>query len=725
MASPLLHKSSHQLRIGQIFRFDIAYKPCSSAEDYAKLPPRSLWLRVRNLEPLALRAAYLAGPYSIYVDCRPLDYERNKKTFITAEQPLFEPQLHPGQTFWVELPCHVFKEEYHWSVDVVSQIIFNTSQLVNFDVCISESRDMSEVVAKANDLVVSVHDTLDLWNLPVPDTSKPIHLVILSHGLHSNVSADMLFLKEAIDNSRENVVVKGFFGNICKTERGIKYLGSRVAEYVVGLLQNEAFENANKISFVGHSLGGPVQTFAIAYLEANYPWVFQKLQPTNFITLASPMLGVAHDNPAYVKMALLAGIAGRTGHELGLQFTEKGNKPLLLLLPSGPTHRVLKRFVRRTVYANAFNDGIVPLRTSALLYLDYQGLSTLLGPQTGQPGDDPKLSAKIPRDLPDAQDSQSLVLLAVMSYFMPQKHSHDESERKLKNEDEEALVEERYLKLPKPLMLESAASLLLPPLPSKKYLTDPESRENVIFHDKVYTENDLPKAEKSVKEVEDEAALISSLNGVKRRSSLQSVGDAERKGMIKMIASKGEEIRLVILGNMTEQLEEAIAREYHKLMLWRKVLVRLKPDAHNNIVVRRRFSNAYGWPIVDHLVENHFDVDLPDELQLTKEDSLDTGPDGAELSKILSVDVIRRENEELDKVPVENAEDTWTQFNDKVDTFDGPAGIFCDISERVLKMKNDWNTVGLKAFLPQYKEEQVTESPTTEEAPKGLMGDFI
>ncbi|CAM9020315.1 unnamed protein product [Wickerhamomyces anomalus] len=41
-------------------------------------------------------------------------------------------------------------------------------------------------------------------------------------------------------------------------------------------------------------------------------------------------------------------------------------------------------------------------------------------------------------------------------------------------------------------------------------------------------------------------------------------------------------------------------------MEWRKVLVTLRPDAHNNIAVRRKFSNAFGWGVIDHLVENHF-----------------------------------------------------------------------------------------------------------------------
>ena len=54
------------------------------------------------------------------------------------------------------------------------------------------------------------------------------------------------------------------------------------------------------------------------------------------------------------------------------------------------------------------------------------------------------------------------------------------------------------------------------------------------------------------------------------------------------------------------KVEEKIARAYHRDLSWRKVLVRLEPDAHNNMVVRRMFANAYGWPVVRHLVETHF-----------------------------------------------------------------------------------------------------------------------
>ena len=54
------------------------------------------------------------------------------------------------------------------------------------------------------------------------------------------------------------------------------------------------------------------------------------------------------------------------------------------------------------------------------------------------------------------------------------------------------------------------------------------------------------------------------------------------------------------------KVEEKIARAYHRDLSWRKVLVSLEPDAHNNMIVRRMFANAYGWPVVKHLCDTHF-----------------------------------------------------------------------------------------------------------------------
>lgn len=627
MEHKILYRQTKSVKAGEIERFKINFTPHAEGDEVI-IPP-TLWVKVKNLEPVSKRAIYLAGPYILYVDCKLLDYDSNTKYFVTADQPVFEPQLLAGQSFYIQLSCHTLKKSYSWIVDVVSQIIFNNTISIDFEIMIGTCKQVlhdasfaeknilnSDKVGCFNSLLhVDNWDTLDLWNLPVLQPNKPKHLVILTHGLHSNASADMLYLKEQIDrivdlrkSHDEDIVVKAFFGNIGKTERGIKYLGSRVAEYIIDLITENDLLNdgkVEKISFIGHSLGGCVQTFAIAYLKINFPWFFDKIKPVNFITLASPLLGVVNENPKVVEWVLLAGFVGKSGQELGLKVVENDSKPLLLLLPTGPTHEVLKQFKRRTIYANAINDGIVPLRTSSLLYLDYKGLSEIINSEELAQSD---TTDKVPKSVEKA--NSFLAVQTLLSYFMPQNQSSERYKRFQTQDVQAAATSEGIVHkvIPSSTFLDSAASLVLPPLPSMKYIVDPSSRDNVIIHDKIYYEKDLPVA-----------------NTEEKLSSF-------------------------------EKLEEEIAREYHKNMGWRKVVVKIKPDAHNNIFVRRRFANAYGWPVIQHLVENHFGQNRSSDLKIpmvaTKmneslsTDSLDRELD---LSRIASRDLISKQNDEIDK----------------------------------------------------------------------------
>lgn len=709
----ILYRQVKSVKIGQSERFKISYNPSVNATDDA-IPLNNIWVKIKNTQMIALRAAYLAGPYVLYVDCKSEDYSTNEKYFITADQPVFEPQLLPGQSFYVELSCHTLKPSYCWVVDVVSQIIFNNTIEVDFEITIGTSKKIlhdSSFPEKrilnsdktglfVNPSLLHVHnlDTFDLWNLPLHKPQKKVHLVILTHGLHSNVSADMLYLKEEVDKKGvDNVVVKGFFGNLGKTERGIKYLGSRVAEYVVELVKSDAFE-VDKISFIGHSLGGLIQTFAIAYLHINFPWFFQQIQPINFITLASPLLGIVNENPLYVKLALLAGIVGITGQDLGLKFVEKDAKPLLVLLPTGPTHTILKKFKRRTVYANAVNDGLVPLRTSALLYLDYKGVFKLFNskeqeqgkiqepeektgripPEAGEPtgqNEEPEETRKIPQEAGEptgkipknvfSEESNKFLVQGMLTYFMPQKQQKPDAVYG-KFQTNSGNVEDPHIDgLPTSTFFDAIPNLVLPPLPTMKYITDPSSREDVILHDKVYREDDLPPHSH-----DHEKQLENKLQNLRKRI-------------------------LETIDNDVEHLEEEIAREYHKSMTWRKVIVKLKPDAHNNILVRRRFANAYGWPVIEHLVNNHFseeeqEVVVPSDVSI---DSLDSEID---LASIVGRDTIKKLNSRIEEdIPNEEGNHQWVNTKEGESFFAvGPTGLLADVSEMVGAMRDHWYNMG-------------------------------
>ncbi|CRJ95605.1 hypothetical protein BN1723_020810, partial [Verticillium longisporum] len=62
------------------------------------------------------------------------------------------------------------------------------------------------------------------------------------------------------------------------------------------------------ISFIGHSLGGLIQTYAVAYVQKHSPQFFDLIKPINFVTLATPFLGLSNENPLYVKFALDFGL---------------------------------------------------------------------------------------------------------------------------------------------------------------------------------------------------------------------------------------------------------------------------------------------------------------------------------------------------------------------------------------------------------------------------------
>lgn len=859
-------------------RYTLTYTP---SEDRILPPPAFLHVKIKNSSAIALRAAYLHGPYTLHVATYPSTFNPNKKIENPKRDgiPEFEPNLKAGGSFAARLtvPEHIRGASGNtasqndaegrplsvtWVIEIASQIIFSQSASINYELLVARderSLDMGftamtgnnygtpgqvqdhqqgkrshtsshpaqpkGVYSKAVKLVVD--DTTSLWNKPeLPELphseplrrksresqrskssahvkQKKIHLVVLTHGLHSNLGADMLYLKESIDatarqaredrrqrrreekertsrnddglgdvstaplsggqediaedeeNDDEEVVVRGFGNNVIRTERGIQYLGKRMAKYVLemtypdqpflpikktvsqklsapfsptkdkfsdgipahdGSTVHKHFGHETKraykytsISFVGHSLGGLVQTYAIAYIYKHSPQFFEHIKPINFITMATPYLGLSNENPMYIKFALDFGLVGRTGQDLGLtwraptlaksgwtamvsglgaqtqkeQEQDPGAKPLLRILPTGPAHRVLRMFRNRTVYANVVNDGIVPLRTSCLLFLDWRGLGRvekarrengLIGTVAGwgwgqltgqntppnpsrttfsdeendgndspfpdddttvpQPGvnvtnqDDEARAAAEPsahqfldgqkhdeegRPMSANPNHSPSTLSTLWNYIRPS-GKHTARDKKMFRRSQTLGMQEEstdsvtsdipssqdsgqpgkrppatrgtsnlndpanLLAPPKTTIFESAGDLLSPPVPPITWITDPSTRARTIFHDRVYHPEDIPPPPP------------------KRSPKTRSFSGESAPPQTSQQITEEANLRV----------EEKIARAYHKDLSWRKVLVRLEPDAHNNIVVRRMFANAYGWPVIKHLCDTHF-----------------------------------------------------------------------------------------------------------------------
>lgn len=721
--------------------------------------------------------------------------------------------------------------------------------------------------------------------VPPLEKQKKVHLVVITHGLHSNLGVDMLYLKESIDaaakqaredarkrranqstanltseptleqleevdgnnevrragpqsrppssggqcnndtgfenelEDEEEVIVRGFFGNCVRTERGIQYLGKRLAKYVLEMtypdqpfLPAQNYTNVKSsqvpakhepppkdgefglnnishrhsktkhcrayritsISFVAHSLGGLTQTYAIAYIQKHSPLFFKEIEPINFVAMASPFLGLSNENPLYVKFALDFGLVGRTGQDLGLVWRapamvrsgwgaiiggigsegqralrqpDPRSKPLLRILPTGPAHDVLKLFRNRTVYSNVVNDGIVPLRTSCLLFLDWSGLGRvekarrengIVGTMVGwgwaeltganlssqrhlrdneaqsqasriSLGDNSFVNMKAEQDArPQPQESEFKVGIQAVGDATPGPNQVLVSHQKetLRNEDHDVVKAkdsspinplgtllnflraaspmtrqpsspkqskiykrsqtlhpdagdgdslssgsasgqdnslqtqprglrgnsilgdtENVYAPPKTTFFEAAGDLLNPPLPSNEFITNPVSRPRTIFHDRVYHPEDIPLPPLKKRKPLSRSASINSKHGLVP-ADIDSTNDNEPNNRSNL------------------KVEEKIARAYHLDMSWRKVLVRLEPDAHNNICVRRMFSNAYGWPVVKHLVDTHFS----DSFTANTEDDKEPNREHA---KPMS-EAVGEHGEEVDNMPLQD-----------------------------------------------------------------------
>ena len=889
-------------------RYTLTYTPSA---DRILPPPTHLHVKVKNTSAVPLRAAYLHGPYTLYVACYPSTFDANEKHSNHEQEgtPEFEPNLKAGGHWTAKLTVPEAVREgagearprqsldgnvrsFTWIIEVASQVLFSTTAAVHYELLVGRDersvelgfhgmvgsgqgipgklqdhqqgrrRDAAQprgVFSKAVGLIVE--DTESLWNkppfpewdedrFPGPERSQrpsseasekkdrkqqKVHLVLLTHGLHSNTGADMLYLKESIDNAakqaredarkrkaelgqrdveaknaygrdashqrtkstpeiaiaptgsreedeeedEEQVIVRGFNGNAVKTERGIQYLGKRFAKYVLSLtypdqpylpvkssisksitrsltgsksknssgppshknssiVKDEQHLNHNlayritSISFIAHSLGGCIQTYAIAYIQKHSPGFFDLIEPVNFVAMASPFLGLSNENPVYVKFALDFGLVGRTGRDLGLTWRtptiarsgwdavigglgpdsrknqnqpDPGSKPLLRILPTGPAHAALKRFRNRSVYANVVNDGIVPLRTSCLLFLDWRGLgrvekarrenglvgtmvswgwtemigqnassykrpfwNDLFGESEDEINGKHRGSSPDPgKEVPTAEVGEGLdedqksnpdeaqfldghhyqdegvmkqrsqnsstqqppsAWASLMAYFKPHAGQHHRTPMKkvrmyrrgqtMKPDSNEGSrnasptndsadgqrgnlvrgaslyttnsVEDELQAPPKTTFFESAGDVLNPPLPPKEFLLDPAARPRTIFHDRVYHPEDIPPPPTR-----------------KQRSRLRRMGSKDSSGGLQQDSDPGTASQNTIDSDGSGmKIEEKIARAYHKDLTWRKVLVRLEPDAHNNLIVRRMFANAYGWPVVKHLCDTHF-----------------------------------------------------------------------------------------------------------------------
>jgi Putative serine esterase (DUF676) len=148
---------------------------------------------------------------------------------------------------------------------------------------------------------------------------------------------------------------------------------AREIEEVLDELARDGYQ-ITKLSMVGYSLGGLVARYAIGLLYSR-GW-FEKIRPVNFTTFASPHLGVRTPLRGYANHiwnVLGARTLCMSGRQLFMidKFRHTG-RPLLSVLadPDSIFIHALKKFEKRSLYANIVNDRSAVFYTTSISRID-------------------------------------------------------------------------------------------------------------------------------------------------------------------------------------------------------------------------------------------------------------------------------------------------------------------------------------------------------------------
>ncbi|KAL3615125.1 hypothetical protein CASFOL_040786 [Castilleja foliolosa] len=249
-------------------------------------------------------------------------------------------------------------------------------------------------ICKHQNLRAQAMSTSQGNNLSLPrgiaktDDVEPDHLLVLVHGILASPS-DWIYFEAELNKrlGKKFFIYASSCNTFTKTFTGIDGAGKRLADEVMQVLKKK--KSLKKISFLAHSLGGLFARYAVGALYTpaktkNYKGLIAGLEAINFITLATPHLGVRGNKqlpfllgvPFLEKLAApLAPIfTGRTGSQLFLTDGKPNKPPMLLRMASdcedGKFISALGVFKCRVLYANVSYDRILILmKTESWLIL--------------------------------------------------------------------------------------------------------------------------------------------------------------------------------------------------------------------------------------------------------------------------------------------------------------------------------------------------------------------
>jgi len=225
---------------------------------------------------------------------------------------------------------------------------------------------MSKILSSTTESHIKPHATTNKGN------SK--HLIVLVNGLWGRAKHWATVeneLQKVLDSS-STVVHASRANQLFETYAGIDVCGSALADEVRRVAEKDRYD---RISFVGHSMGGLIARNAIGklYHSNDEELLLGHLEPCHFVTLATPHVGFV---PMYEDVPLVHWIRGTVPSTLldrgvpwltsmmmgesGKQFfLRDGDVPILYSMALDPYITALKRFKTRTCYGNRSGDHLV------------------------------------------------------------------------------------------------------------------------------------------------------------------------------------------------------------------------------------------------------------------------------------------------------------------------------------------------------------------------------
>ena len=200
----------------------------------------------------------------------------------------------------------------------------------------------------------------------VPGASSDVARVV-----HMGMDLDSEAAQAFGVSRREDLRGSGTFG-------GIEESGERAARELLDIART--YPSLKRVSLVGNSLGGLFARYIAAHLYDARSRTVAGLIPEDLITIACPHLGTrsyAWQGAVPRSVHRMAAPAiGRSGEQVLFMDAEvDGEEPLLLRMTedqTGPLGRpmpyrsALEAFKRRTLYANAWGDSLVPYESAAI-----------------------------------------------------------------------------------------------------------------------------------------------------------------------------------------------------------------------------------------------------------------------------------------------------------------------------------------------------------------------